>query len=109
MAVALGVGDLNRRITIQQISSSISAGNSNSNGFTENGFQKDNWLEVRTVWAAITNSIVTQTTTFTIRYFEGVTEDMRILFNNKQYKIEFIDNINFRNAYLKIKAVEVLV
>lgn len=84
----------------------------------ENGFEEEVWQDYLTVWAAVTNLIgreyfaaaavqAEKTVKFTIRYLQGITDDMRILFEDKQYNITFIDNIKYKNKYIEIKALEV--
>lgn len=84
----------------------------------ENGFEVEVWEDYSTVWASISNLMgreyfaaaavqAEKTVKFTIRYLHGITDDMRILFKDKQYNITFIDNIKYRNKYIEIKALEV--
>ncbi|MBV4421032.1 phage head closure protein [Clostridium tyrobutyricum] len=84
----------------------------------ENGFEVEIWEDYSTVWASISNLMgreyfaaaavqAEKTVKFTIRYLHGITDDMRILFEDKQYNITFIDNIKYRNKYIEIKALEV--
>ncbi|MHC6181009.1 phage head closure protein [Clostridium sp. JNZ X4-2] len=48
-----------------------------------------------------------KTVKFTVRYLSGISSDMRILFEGKQYNITSIDNIKYKNRFMEIKAVEV--
>ncbi|AND85565.1 phage head closure protein [Clostridium tyrobutyricum] len=84
----------------------------------ENGFEVEVWEDYSTVWAEVSNLMgreyfaaaagqAEKTVKFTIRYLQGITDDMRILFEDKQYNITFIDNIKYRNKYIEIKALEV--
>lgn len=51
-----------------------------------------------------------ETTKFFIRYMPGlnnkVKEEYRILYRNKKYNIDFVDNIGYLNEELEIKAIE---
>lgn len=84
----------------------------------ENGFEVEEWQDFITCWAKVENLRgreffaaeavqAEKTVKFTIRYLQDLTEDMRILFEDKQYNITFIDNIQYRNKYIEIKALEV--
>ena len=84
----------------------------------ENGFEEEVWQDYLTVWSAVSNLIGREyfaaaavqsekTVKFTIRYLQGITDYMRILFEDKQYNITFIDNIKYKNKYIEIKALEV--
>lgn len=46
-------------------------------------------------------------TNFTIRYRSGITRDMLILFRNKVYQIEYLNNVNEANVELEIQAKEI--
>lgn len=47
-------------------------------------------------------------TNFTIRYpVTEITRDMLIIFNNKTYEIQYLNNINEENVELEIQAKEV--
>ena len=101
-------GILRHRITIQR-----RVGEINQSGFTT-----DTWEDVCTVWAGAANLHgreffaakavqAEQTVKFTIRYRNGLDTSMRIVFDGKPYNITAIDNIQYRNQYLEIKALEV--
>lgn len=100
--------EFNHKITFQKLSITTN----------ENGFEEEIWEDYSTVWAAVSNLIgreyfaaaavqAEKTVKFTIRYLQNITEDTRILFEDKQYNITFIDNIKYRNKYIEIKALEV--
>lgn len=100
--------ELKHKITFQKLTSTTN----------ENGFEVEVWGDYSTVWAGVSNLIgreyfaaaavqAEKTVKFTIRYLQGITDDMRILFEDKQYNITFIDNIKYRNKYIEIKALEV--
>lgn len=100
--------ELKHRLTFQSFTTTVN----------DNGFEVEEWVDFKTVWAAITNLHgreyfaaaavkVENTVKFTIRYIEGIDEGMRMLFKGKQYNISSIDNIKYANKYLEIKALEV--
>lgn len=102
------IGELRHRITLQKFSITTN----------ENGFEVEDWVEIKTVWAAVTNLMgkeffeaaavqAEKTVKFTIRYIGGIDESMRIMFKDKIYNITFIDNIKYRNKFIEIKALEV--
>lgn len=104
----MNIGDLNKRITIQKL---ITITN-------KNGFEEETWQDYKTVWASADNLFgreyyaaqavqAEKTVKFTIRYCKDLDTNMRILFDNKQYNIVFIDNIKYGNAFMAIKAMEV--
>ena len=101
-------GDLRHRITFQKLTTTTN----------ENGFEIEEWLDIKTVWASITNLHgreyyeaaavqAEQTVKFTIRYLKGLDTSMRILFRDRQYNITAIDNIRYENRFIEIKALEV--
>jgi len=84
----------------------------------ENGFEIASWQEFKTVWSKVSNLYgreyyqaasvqEEQTVKFTIRYLKGLTANMRILFEDRQYDIISIDNIKYEGKYIEIKAPEV--
>ncbi|WP_446898840.1 phage head closure protein [Clostridium sp. LBM24168] len=100
--------ELKHKITFQKLTTTTN----------DNGFEVEVWEDYSTVWTAVSNLIgreyfaaaavqAEKTVKFTIRYLQGITDDMRILFEDKQYSITFIDNIKYRNKYIEIKALEV--
>lgn len=102
------ISSLNKRITIQELKTNIN----------ENGFEVEEWIDFKTVWASITNLHgreyfdaaavhMESTVKFTIRYFPGIDTSMRILFKGMNYNIISIDNIKYRNKFIEIKAMEV--
>lgn len=102
------IGELRHRITLQKMSTTIN----------QNGFEVEDWIDVKTVWAAVTNlhgkeyfeaaAVQAENTVkFTIRYLLNIDASMKILFNGKQYNIASIDNIKYRNKFIEIKALEV--
>lgn len=104
----MDIGSLNKRITFQELKLNIN----------ENGFQIEEWIDFKTVWAGVTNLHgreyfeaaavqMENTVKFTIRYFDGIDTSMRILFKGKHYGITSIDNIKYRNRFIEIKAMGV--
>lgn len=102
-------GDLNKRITLQKPATTTN----------ERGFEIENWEDLKTVWAAVSNlhgreyfaaaTVQAENTVkFIIRYLEGLDTTMRILFQGRQYNIISIDNIKYQNHYMEIKAMEVV-
>ena len=84
----------------------------------ENGFEIETFENYKTVWSKVSNlsgreyfeAAAVQkekTVKFLIRAGVDIDETMRILFNDKIYNIIFIDNINYKNKYIEIKALEV--
>lgn len=102
------IGSLNQRITFQDFNLTIN----------ENGFEVEEWLDFKTVWAGVSNLYgreyfdaaaiqMENTLKFTIRYLHGIDRAMRIKFRDKFYNITSIDNIKYRNRFMEIKAMEV--
>lgn len=100
---------MNKRITIQQRSNSVSS----------NGFETESWTDYKTVWAGVSNLFgrefyaaatvqAENTVKFTIRYLSGITSDMRIVFQGRYFDIKHIDNIKYGNKFMEIKAMEVI-
>ncbi len=101
-------GELRHRITFQKLTTTTN----------ENGFEIEEWTDVKTVWASITNlhgreyyeaaAVQAENTVkFTVRYIKDLDTSMRILFKDKQYNITSIDNIKYENRCMEIKAMEV--
>ncbi|WP_026673617.1 phage head closure protein [Alkalihalobacterium bogoriense] len=102
------IGRLRHRITLQKLRIATNS----------NGFEVENWEEFKTVWAAVSNlqgreyfaaaAIQAENMVkFTIRYLSGVDTSIQILFRDKVYNISSIDNIQYKNRYMEIKAQEV--
>jgi SPP1 family predicted phage head-tail adaptor len=100
--------EFKHKIVIQSLSSIID----------ENGFEVEEWDDFICCYAKVENlrgkeffeAAVIQaesTVKFTIRYVNGIDESMRITFRDKNYRITFIDNVNYENRYMEIKALEV--
>ncbi|MCM3761038.1 phage head closure protein [Alkalihalobacillus oceani] len=101
-------GDLRHRVTVQKLTTTIN----------ENGFEMKEWVDVQTVWAAVSNlhgreyfaaaAVQAENTVkFMIRHLEGVDSSMRILFQGKAYDITAVDHIKYEKRYMEMKAVEV--
>lgn len=90
---------------------------------TPNGFDKEEWLYHKSVWASINNLFGKEfyaakavqsemTVEFTIRYSKDLevllekdsTKLYRISWNKKSFNITFVDNIKYQNEWIKIKA-----
>jgi SPP1 family predicted phage head-tail adaptor len=103
----LSIGELRQRITFQIPKTSI-----NDNGFEETIFE-----DYKTVWAKVSNLSGREyfeaasfnqenTVIFKIRNIY-INEEMQIIFKDKKYNIFFIDNTDYKNKYIEIKALEV--
>lgn len=104
-------GELNKRITIQELRTVDN----------ENGFEKEEWQKIITVWASKNNLSGKEpymakqyneekTVKFEIRY-QKVLENLestkhRIVHNDKIYNITFIDNFKYRNERLIFETLE---
>lgn len=106
--INMDIGELRHRITFQKLVVDTN----------ENGFEIEDWIDIKTVWSAITNlhgreyfeaaAVQAENTVkFTIRYLPNIDASMRILFKNKQFNITSIDNIKYQNKFIEIKAMEV--
>jgi SPP1 family predicted phage head-tail adaptor len=84
----------------------------------ENGFEETIYDNYKTVWTKVSNLSGKEyfeaakvqkekTVKFLIRAGIKIDESMRIMFNEKSYNIIFIDNINYKNKYIEVKALEV--
>lgn len=104
----MGIGTMRHRITLQQVTPVIN----------ENGFETEQPVEYKTVWAAVTNlhgkeyfeakAVQEENMVkFTIRFLEGIDQTMQVLFQGKTYNITSIDHIKYRNHYMEIRALEV--
>ena len=74
------------------------------------------WREVARLWAKVSNIYgkeyfaaasvhLERTVVFTTRYKDGLDESMIIRFQGKDYNIQFIDNVKYRNKYMEIKTL----
>lgn len=101
-------GELRHRITFQKLTTSTN----------ENGFEVEEWLDIKTLWAKVSNLHgreyfeaaaiqMENTLKFTIRYLKDIDTSMRIIFKERHYDIKSIDNIRYENKYMEIKAMEV--
>ena len=102
-------GEYNKRITIYTVTETEDSG----------GFSKKADATVITVYAKVKTTkgftlIANNTdfekayTNFTIRFPKTeITRDMRILYNGKEYTIEYLNNVDEANVELEIQAKEV--
>ena len=101
-------GELRHRIKLQKLETVVN----------ENGFEEEEWVDLKTLWASISNlhgreyfqAAAVQkenTVKFVIRYIPGIDTSMKILFKGKHYDITSIDNIRYENKFIEIKGVEV--
>lgn len=87
----------------------------------DGSWTKGAWVEFRRVFANVKNLhgeeyfIAGQTNEqgtlkFYIRYMPGLTNETkssyRVIFKGKKYNINFVDNINYANEELELKAIE---
>ncbi|WP_096635854.1 phage head closure protein [Clostridium cochlearium] len=108
----LDIGNMNKRITIQKFSTTQN----------ENGFDIEDWIDYKTIWASINNLWgkefyaakavnAENTVEFVVRYSRDLenisTKEYRIFWSNRAFDITFVDNIQYSNKWLKIKAIEV--
>lgn len=95
----MSAGQLDRRITIEQETETVSP----------SGGVVVTWATVATVWAAkmdvrpreryaAATDLATETTTFRIRWRSGITPEMRITYDGKVYNIEGIAEVGRRIA-----------
>ena len=108
----INIGKLNKRIAFEKHTAEQN----------ENGFDVMNWKLYKTVWASVNNLFgkefyaakavnAENTVEFITRYSKNLenidTKEYRIIWNCRIFDITFIDNIQYENKWLKIKAVEV--
>lgn len=102
------IGELKHRVAFEKLVTAVN----------ENGFEIEEWKEYKVVWAKVSNLSGREyfqaatinkekTVKFLVRFIDGISEDMRIRFNEKQYDIVAIDNIKYENKYLEIKGIEI--
>lgn len=103
------IGALNRRITIEQLAVTVN----------DNGFETETWTTYKTVWAAAANLSGSEyyaaaavraerTIEFVIRYLAGTNDKMRISFQDKHYNVTSVDNVDFANQFMILRATEVV-
>ena len=105
----LNPGDYSKKISIYKV-----ATKDDSAGFKnpEDTFVLTTWAKVKTTkgFTLIANNSDFEKayTNFTIRYPKTeITRDMIVLFKNKRYTIEYLNNIDEENVELEIQAKEV--
>ena len=106
----LNPGDYSKKISIYKVATKDdSAGFKNS----EDTLVLTTWAKVKTTkgFTLIANNSDFEKayTNFTIRYpKKEITRDMIVLFKNKRYTIEYLNNIDEENIELEIQAKEVM-
>jgi SPP1 family predicted phage head-tail adaptor len=106
----LNIGDLNRRIEIQE--ETATRGTSGQEILT--------WAQLACVWALVDypatgsgesiegNQVVVSTRVdFVIRYRDGLDEKMRIVYRGSNYGIININEHETRNEFLRLKAMKI--
>lgn len=100
----MGFGNLDREIEIQIPQESVGS----------NGERTYGWSEYVTLWAGLgygpgdekyeaSQLTASNTIDFKIRYYTGITTDMRISYGNAYYDIRHIEEVD-RQRYLILKA-----
>lgn len=99
------IGNMSKKISIGHMDKII-----NDNGFMEETFIEDfkayafvKNLHAKEFWEAKQNNLE-HTVKFLVRFNSKIDYDKYIKFNGKLYEILFIDNIDYQNAYIEIKA-----
>ena len=100
------IGKLDQRVVIQNYTTTRDA----------SGDQLETWSTLATVWAGVRyesgseqqesdQKVATRTIIFTIRYLAGLTEKSRIVWDSRNYDVQFIDgNQRMRYYYLRAEA-----
>lgn len=105
----MDIGLLRHRISILEKTTTV----------TSNGFEEEQWKELKTVWAAVENLRgrefyaaaqvqAENTVKFIIRYLPNIDTSMQILFRGKHYNIVAVDNIKYTNRFIELRAQEVV-
>lgn len=95
-------GQRNKRITIQVLTKEI-----------VNGKPIEKWVDKTKVWCSVKNLHGSEffqaqavnskaSIKFNIRYMKDLDANMRIVFNNKNYNILYVDNINEANIEIEL-------
>lgn len=100
---APGAGKLNRQITLQN----------RTQGKDAEGGITDTWSNFSTVWAKVNHlsgnerratqqggQVLEARTEFTIRYFPGVNNAMRVVFDGKYYNIRHVNDFEDAHAFM---------
>ncbi|MCJ8173973.1 phage head closure protein [Clostridium botulinum] len=120
----VNIGDLNKRIVIQEYTTTQN----------ENGFDIEEWIDYKAVRASMNNlwgkefyAAKATNSENTVEFIVRYSKDLKNI-NTKEYRIKtikdknatkekdkyryfditFIDNIQYKNKWLKIKAIEVI-
>ncbi|WP_371017387.1 phage head closure protein [Pseudalkalibacillus sp. JSM 102089] len=107
--MSVGAGKYNKRISIQV----------KGEGKDKDGYPIKDWQDVVKVWANVRTISAKEyfqskqmksekTAQFQFRYREGLHEDMRIVYKDRNYEIESIINDNEENITLTIIGIEVI-
>lgn len=102
-------GDLRHRVTIQKQTA-------DTDSF---GDEQNVWQDIATVWAAVEplrgreffqsqKENAETTVRIRIRYRNGITQDMRVVFGDKVYEINSIIDIDERHTELQLMCQEVI-
>ncbi len=97
----MNIGRLDRKIVIEQVSNAKNA----------LGEYVTTWSTYHTCFAAVSRfggiekmeagkTTATNRIRFKIRFFDGITEDMRVLYNSKYYDITEIQELNREGLWL---------
>ena len=108
MAGRVRIGALRHRVTLQKNTRTSSA----------TGAKADNWTDVATLWAEVkphaarelsaADSRYQQTThQVTIRYREGITHKMRLMFEGRVLQVEYVLNSLEQNRWLHLLCQEI--
>ena len=104
----MDIGNMRHRITL--LSKHVET--------NESGFEVITWQAVDEVWAHVANLTardffsasrvqMQHTVLFTIRFQPAVDVGMRIQFREKMYRITGIDQKQYKNRFMELKALEV--
>ena len=103
-------GNMNKRITFQALTTTTN----------ENGLEMDEWTDYYSCWCSVNNLYGTEywnaqqvqeenTVNFYVRYCRKLsaldTKNYRIMFEDKPFDIKHIDNVQYANDLLKVKAL----
>lgn len=97
------IGKRNRRITFQKLTTIID----------EEGYQKEDWQDLITVWAYIKNlhgdeffkaqAINSKDSVkINMRYIKGLDTSMRVIYNGKPYNILYVDDIEENHIEIEL-------
>lgn len=101
-------GKLRHRIELQKKKLRVNKG----------GFEKEEWITFAEVWASVNNLYgkefyeaaavqMSDIVKFKIRFRQDIDAAMRILFRGEAYEITHVDNLNYLNRELILKALRI--